>query len=123
MSDKKTIGLTPNGERLIEAVMETGLFRDKLDAAKFAMALAIRDHEQPAPLEKTSTIWNVGSFDSEDRLKQIVPLLVPGCDEPYRAIESLIEKGLVRLEAMRQAGPLDLAQMLRENSGEEPAIA
>jgi len=112
-NDKVTIGLTESGSAVMERLMETPYFNDQLHAAKFAMALAIREHEQPRAIAKTKTVWNFGSFDPDGRLKQLVPLLVPGCEEPYRAIESLIDIGLTRLGELMSLGPLDISGLIR----------
>jgi len=97
MSDKKTIGLTPAGERAIEQLMAQGCFKDMIDAAKFAMSIAIREGDVPSSIEGANTIWNVGSFDTDGQIRQILPVLFSGCETPYRAAESLIDQGLARI--------------------------
>jgi hypothetical protein len=104
MTDKKTIGLTPAGEKVMQHLMDLGYFKDMMDAAKFAMSLAIRDGATPSSIEGASTIWNVGSFDSDGQIRQIILALISDCDSPYRAVESLIDHGLQSLFADLQAG-------------------
>jgi hypothetical protein len=105
MTDKKTIGLTPAGEKIMQQLMGLGYFKDMMDAAKFAMSVAIRNDAAPTSIEGASTIWNVGSFDSDGQIRQIIPTLISNCDSPYRAAESLIDQGLQSLLADLQAGP------------------
>jgi hypothetical protein len=107
MTDKRTIGLTPAGEKIMQQLMELGYFKDMMDAAKFAMSVAIRAGASPTSIEGASTIWNVGSFDSDGQIRQVIPVLIPGCDSPYRASESLIDQGLRSLLSDIQAGPFN----------------
>jgi hypothetical protein len=98
----------------MQQLMELGCFKDMMDAAKFAMSVAIRAGASPSSIEGASTIWNVGSFDSDGQIRQVIPVLIPGCDSPYRAAESLIDQGLQSLFADLQAGrsfnPLSMVQ-------------
>lgn len=113
MTDKKTIGLTPAGERAIARLMEQGWFKDRLDAARLAMAVAIRAGDVPRAVEGANTIWNVGSFDADGQMRQILPVLYPNCKTPYRAAESLVDRGLQRLAEQLEAGGLDVVAVLR----------
>jgi hypothetical protein len=94
MTDKKTIGLTPEGEKMIQQLMDQGYFKDMIDAAKYAMSVAIRTGASPSRVEGANTIWNVGSFDSDGQIRQVFPILFPDYDAPYRATESLVDQGL-----------------------------
>ena len=113
MIDKKTIGLTPVGEKAMEKLMQQGCFKDMMDAAKFAMSVAIRANDAPDAVEGVSTIWNVGSFDSDGQIRQIIPVLYPECETPYRAAESLIDKGLLKLLARVDDGTFDPVTLLQ----------
>jgi hypothetical protein len=116
MSDKKTIGLTPGGERAMEQLMSQGCFKDMIDAAKFAMSIAIREGDAPSTVEGANTIWNVGSFDSDGQIRQVLPVLFAGCDTPYRAAESLIDQGLAKVLLTIKAGGVDAVRLLAPSS-------
>ncbi|MCF8118359.1 MAG: hypothetical protein K9K33_18310 [Desulfarculaceae bacterium] len=92
-NDKKTIGLTPENRNVAEALVEMRYFRDQIDAAKFAMSIAIHRGEQPSGIEGAETIWNVGSFDSEGKLKNLIINIFPNIDTPYRTIEYFANVG------------------------------
>jgi hypothetical protein len=94
IADKKTIGLTPENESIMDHLMTLGLFNDKIEAAKFALALAINRGIKPGALERAETVWNVGSFDSDGHLRNLIPALFPGTELPYRAVESLLNAGI-----------------------------
>ena len=107
MTDKKTIGLTPAGEMSMQQVMDKGCFNNMIDAAKFAMSVAIRAGMPISSIEGASTIWNVGSFDSDGQVRQVLSVLMSDCDSPYRTAESLIDQGLQLLHADIQSGHFD----------------
>jgi hypothetical protein len=96
----------------MEQLMLQGCFKDMIDAAKFAISIAIREGDKPMTVEGASTIWNVGSFDTDGQVRQILPVLFAGCDTPYRAAESLIEQGLARVLATIKNGGFDAARLL-----------
>jgi len=74
--------------------MQKNLFKDQIDAAKFAMSLAINSGIGDGPAEGADTTWNIGSFDPNGELRTLIPLLFPNIDTPYRLIEYLINAGL-----------------------------
>jgi hypothetical protein len=97
MNEKKTtIGLRPENQMVIEEVMP--YFNEQMDAARFAMALAIREDCEPKPTNEVETKWNIGSFDSDSDFRNLIQALYPDVDEPTRALESLINQGLQLLE-------------------------
>ena len=94
--------------------MSLEIFKDMIDSAKFAMSLAINAGAELTHTEKANTIWNVGSFDSDNQLRQIIPILYPNCETPYRAIESLIDNGLRIIKSKISAGNLDIGLLIRQ---------
>lgn len=116
MSDKKTIGLAPAGEKAMQTVMEQGCFKDMMDAAKFAMSLAIQMNRQPGSIEGANTIWNVGSFDSDGQIRLLIPVLYPDCEAPYRAAESLVDQGLALLLSRINDNTFDPVYILQSPS-------
>lgn len=112
MDDKKTIGLTPDGEKIIQLLMERDVFKDKMHAAKFAMALAIKSGAKIKHTENPSTSWHFGSFDPEGQIKQVISILYPECETPYRAIESLIDTGLKQNKDVFESPSWDITKQL-----------
>lgn len=101
--DKVTIGLTSNNRKIMDALYERGWFKDGMDIAKLAVAVAINSGVKPDKAEGAETIWNVGSFDSRGELKDLVSVLFPDTrNTPYRAIEHFMNVG------MRILGDLEL---------------
>ena len=67
--DKKTIGVSISGGDVLRSVCGGNPFETELDAARFAVALAITEGPSPPPKVETDTKWNVGSFDPSGDLK------------------------------------------------------
>jgi hypothetical protein len=120
--DKKTIGLTTDNRAVVESLVQQKLFKDQIDAAKFAMALAIQSGLQPGNAEGAETIWNVGSFDADGQLKNLIQSLFPGADAPYRLVEYFVNAGLQLIAAhMAEKRSLsDLFNLVKEPA-KEPA--
>ncbi|MBX4967806.1 hypothetical protein [Rhizobium binae] len=96
-NDKRTIGITSANEKNLAALVLAGNFGSELDAAKFALAYAIRNDVSAGTAEGTNTKWNIGTVDGDGSLKSVVEAVFDGVAEPYRLIEYLINEGLTRL--------------------------
>ena len=123
--DKRTIGVTEAADRVLAMMVEQGHFADGIDAAKFAMALAINagasTDEEDLTVEGTNTKWNVGSFDPESQLRSLIDALYPNIDQPYRLLEFLIDDGLHRVsEHIESIGELDVIALL-DQAGNRPS--
>ena len=66
--DKRTIGVSEAADRVLADVVEQAHFSDGVDAATFAMAIAINagacEGELNLIVEGANTKWNVGSFEA-----------------------------------------------------------
>ena len=112
--DKKTIGLTDANKAIMDRVVEWAGFRQNMDAAKFAFALAVRRGYEPAQVEGAGTIWNVGTFDEGGDLKALIQNLFPNVDNPYRALESLMNIGFgVLAEELKSQPSLRIEDLLK----------
>lgn len=93
-NDKRTIGLTPYTREVMNRIMETSMFKDQLDVARLAMALAINCDKNLDFSEGAETVWNVGSFDPDGEIRNLISALFPDVDTPYRHLEYLVNAGL-----------------------------
>lgn len=93
-TDKKTIGITGANGGALAGLTQSGRFLSELDAAKFAMAYAIREGAAIGRTEGAETKWNVGSLDPDGSLAAMVEAFFPQVQEPYRQIEFLMNEGL-----------------------------
>jgi hypothetical protein len=105
--DKVTIGLTEQNKNVSEYVVkEKAWFKEGIDAAKFAMALAIRFGIEPGRVENVGTVWNVGSFDQNGELRMLMETLFPAqSDTPYRLVEFYLNKGFELIDEYLAAHP------------------
>lgn len=115
-TDKKTIGVTLANAGSLAALTTAGHFASELDAAKFAMAHAVKSGVQPGAAESTETKWNVGSVDPDGSLRSLIEALFPDVTEPYRAAEFLMNEGIRGL-VTPSGGTTDLYSTLFPSSG------
>lgn len=115
VEDKKTIGLTAANNDLFQKLVRAGRFSSEMDAAKFAMAYAIRQGAKPGAAEGTATKWNQGSIDPDGSLVMTIKALYPETEGPFRLIEFLINEGLRMLRGQTDLPP-DVARIVSEAS-------
>ncbi|MES9811349.1 MAG: hypothetical protein ABW159_00585 [Candidatus Thiodiazotropha sp.] len=106
-TDKKTIGITRDNNEVLQRLVIDGQFGSELDAAKFAMARAIKKGTEPGRIDSADTKWNVGSVDVDGKLRSLLTAFYPDVEEPFRLMEYLMNKGLSEL-AMSSTQKLDV---------------
>lgn len=89
------IGLTPEADQVADRLKDMGAFREKQDAARFAIALAINEGVPAGQTEGTDTRYASNSFD-DGELVALVSVLYPEAREtPFRVIEHMMNQGLL----------------------------
>ena len=112
--DKKTLGITRENAPILNELVANGNFGSELDAAKFAMAVAIEGGVPAGSAEGTETKWNIGSIDPDGSVRSLLRALYPSVSEPYRLLEYLINEGLQLL--LRRGGKaVDVYEVLFTN--------
>jgi hypothetical protein len=96
--DKKTIGIAASNASALANIASIGRFASELDAAKFAMAYAIKEGVSIGSFDSVDTKWNVGSFDPDGSMRSLLEALFPDTNEPYRLAESLMNEGIKHLD-------------------------
>jgi hypothetical protein len=119
--DKITIGMTKTNDSLLNQIVSAGRFADEMDAAKFAMAYAIKNGTRTGTTTGTGTKWNVGSFDRDGSLKSLVEELWPDNTEPYRLIEHLMNEGVRQISSAIEGGT-DFYDILFPEEGRKPSV-
>lgn len=110
--DRTTIGLTPENKETLDRIMEN--FNEKSDAAKFAIAIAIESEVKPGETNNTETVWNVGSFDPDRELQDLVLALYPSEESPYTTVEHFVNQGITQIdEHLDQNKNLNIIDFLR----------
>jgi hypothetical protein len=121
--DKKTIGLTEQSKATLDLMVEEMGFKRDMDAAKFAFAFAVQNGSEPIPVEGTGTIWNVGTLDEGGDLKTLIENLYPHVEQPYRALESLMNVGLGLLaEERKTSGTLRVEDLVRRSKSDSDSV-
>ena len=104
-ADKKTIGITSNNLGALQRLITSGQFGSELDAAKFAMAHAIKSGVAAGRTDGADTKWNVGSVDPSGNLRAMLATFYPEVSEPYRLLEHLMNQGLADLAGAERETP------------------
>jgi hypothetical protein len=114
-ADLITVGLSENADKCLEDLQEKGIFREKMDGYRFAVALAIAQGAIPPDIEKRKTLYNVGSLDPDQTLRRAIEALIPEQLEnttAYRLIERLAEWGIMELHLEDKDGGIDFIKLL-----------
>lgn len=110
-SDKKTIGITKSNAPVLLEIMRVGRFNSELDAAKFALAFAVKKGASAGSTDGAETKWNVGSVDPDGSLRALIETLYPDATEPYRLVEHLMNEGIKSLTP-KDSTPIDIYDIL-----------
>src|SRR4051812_5324264 len=94
--DQNTVGLTVAGSEDLKRLMETKWFNSELDACRVAMVVAIRRglSSREEDLVKVTTKYNMGTFDREGQVRQLLSLAGLTTGGTYEAVEGLMHAGL-----------------------------
>ena len=96
--DIKTVGMTPQADQIAQHLTDIGAFREKQDAVRFAIAVAINEEIPAGETEGTTTRYASQSFDNGE-LSALVSVLYPEArDAPFRTIEHLMNQGLLIID-------------------------
>ncbi len=116
-----TIGLSESGNDKLNELKDEGIFAEKMDGFRFAVALALAQGVIPEEISKRSPFLNIGSLDPNHTLKHAVETLMPTQlhdTTPYRMIERLAEWGVNDLYAQHQSGGIDFAGLFSQLDGQ-----
>src|SRR5438874_7527609 len=93
--DKVTVGLTAEGFRNLDALVETKWFDDGVDAYRLAIATALRHRLPVVALTGVTTKYNRGTLDKDGRVRTLISALAPEhAARPYEYAELLADAGL-----------------------------
>lgn len=100
---RATISLTQETNQIVDDLCVRFPLTERMDAAKVGVAFAIRKSLTPSGRDResgsgTGTTWNVGSFDNDGQLRELVRALNPSTSEDlYVLLEALMNRGLLAL--------------------------
>lgn len=117
MIEITTIGLSESGDAKLDDLKERGIFAEKMDGYRFAVALAIAQGVVPPEVIKRKPFLNIGSLDPEQTLKRSVEALMGEylqSTTPYRLIERLADWGINELHEQVKSGEIDFISLLEQ---------
>jgi uncharacterized protein YfkK (UPF0435 family) len=118
-NDLINVGLSQASNDKLDELKELGVFADKIDGYRFGVSLALAHGAIPGELIKRVNLFNVGSLDPEQTLRQAVEALMPNelaQTTVYRLIERLADWGVAELHAQAKSGEISFATLLEEAS-------
>lgn len=110
-----TIGLSESGNDKLDELKEAGIFAEKMDGYRFAVALALAQGAVGVEIAKRATFLNIGSLDPDQILRRAVEALMPdqlADTTPYRLVERLADWGVNELHAQMKGGGIDFVRLL-----------
>ena len=113
--DLINIGLSEQGNDNLDYLKELDYFAEKIDAYRFAVAMAIAAGVIPPEISKRVTFLNVGSFDPDQAFKKAVEMLLSQHileTTPYRLIERLADWGVKKLVEEAKLGRIDFEELI-----------
>lgn len=116
-NDLINVGLSEASNDKLDELKEMGVFADKIDGYRFGVSLALAHGVVPGELVKRENLFNVGSLDPDQMLRQAVEALMAQQLEQttvYRLIERLADWGVAELHAQAKAGEIDFPALLEE---------
>lgn len=120
-SDLINVGLSEASNDKLDELKEMGVFADKIDGYRFGISLALAHGVIPGELVKRENLFNVGSLDPDQMLRQAVEALMPQELEKttvYRLIERLADWGVAEMHAQAKAGEVNFSALLEEAASE-----
>lgn len=114
--DLKNIRLSIHASDIAEIIQETGAFEDRISVAKFALGYALKyfaDELTQENIEKLDEIYdasgsnyNIGSIDEDNFLSNLMSVLYPDSNTPYRYVRVIMCFGLNKLGDLYESGRL-----------------
>ncbi|MGG6309220.1 hypothetical protein [Paenibacillus macerans] len=103
MSDLINVHLSKAANTVVERMVSSGCFENKIIAAKFAMAYAIKNHFDefdPASYQlpdSDGSNYGIGTVDPDGQLAKLLRALYPETTTPYLYARALMVFGLNKL--------------------------
>ena len=119
-----TIGLSEEAHEKLKRLQEEQYFRELLDGYRFAIGLALAQGIEPPEVQKRTTIFNVGTVDPDQSIKQAIEALMGNRLHGipvYKMAERLAEWGVHELAIQSKTGSVDFVGLLGQASGREVA--
>lgn len=109
--ERRTVGASEAGHAILKRLQADGIFPEMMDAYRFAIAIGLALGKR-TPVVGRRTVFNVGSFDRDESLANIVATLTPvDPGTAYRAAEEFAETGFAAISESVESGEFRFADM------------
>ena len=118
-AEPTTIGLSQGAHNKLKWLQEEKYFHDLLDGYRFAISLALAQGIEPPEIRKRTTIFNVGTVDPDQSLKECIQVVMGDRTQGvpiYKIAERLAEWGVNELESQARSGGIDFVVLLDQAS-------
>lgn len=115
ITEPTTLGLSQSAHNKLKWLQEEEYFREILDGYRFAIALALAQGIDPPEIKKRTTVFNVGTVDPDQSLKQSIQVIMGDRIQNipiYKMAERLAEWGVNELESQAKSGGVDFIALL-----------
>lgn len=114
-ADKVNVGLTTAARGVYDRLETMDFFAEGRDIARFGFAWAVRKGMTPQEASATDTMWHIATFDPSGQIADLIRMLFPSEQFPYRACESLFNQGLESIGSyIDEHGTLTLDELLSD---------
>jgi hypothetical protein len=111
--NETTVGLTKETHAVLQQLKNEGVFKEMVDGYRLGISLAIAMGNIASEDIKTTTIWNVGSLDPDDRIRNVIVELFPeATGRPYAFAERLAEWGVAELGQLYENNNLKFGNLI-----------
>lgn len=112
-SDLTNIKLSGRATEIADTIYQKGYFDDRVTIAKLGLAYAISRYYKKFDLEEYDKNldmgglnYNVGSLDGDKSISEIISILYPDTQTPYRYARAIMCFGLEKLGELNDRGEL-----------------
>lgn len=113
MPDLTNIKLSGRATEVADAIYQKGFFDDRVTIAKIGFSYAISRFYRKFDVEKydsgldsNGSNYNVGSLDADRSVYEIIRILYPETETPYRYLRSIMCYGLDKLGELHERNEL-----------------
>ena len=124
IAEPTTIGLSEDTHKKLKWLQEEQHFRELLDGYRFAIGLALAQGVEPPEVQRRTTIFNVGTVDRDQALRQSIEALMGDRVREasiYKMAERLAEWGVNELASLAERGGIDFVELLDQASKQSVA--
>lgn len=119
MTDLINVHLTKAANAVVDQMEATGCFENKITAARFAMAYAIKNHfDEIDPIayqlpDSEGSNFSLGTVDPDGQIAALFRALYPGTTTPYLFARAFMVFGLAKLgECIAQEGLQSISALM-----------